>query len=205
MAGERTDKGEVIGVTGFIGSGKSMVSRFLARSLACPYLDADKVARDLMMPGQQGWLVVKEYNRKYIMADGQLNRLLLRNDIFSDHQVKDAIDSLIHPLVKGKLEELLGPKPCARAVVEVPLLFEAGWDEFFARIILVYAEKNTCLKRVMERDMVGVAQAEQSYLCQMAATEKIKRADHVIDNGGPWWNTQLQIVHLVDILTGEPG
>lgn len=202
MAGSGTNKEGMIGVTGFIGSGKSMVSLFLARRLACPHLDVDLIARDLMAPGQPGWLAIKDYNSKYIRTDGQLDRVLLRHDVFSESTVKNAVDSLIHPLVRVEFLKIWGPVPGQRSVVEVPLLFEAGWDDLFEKVILVYAEKDVCLRRVMQRDGVGAEQAERSYQSQMETFEKIKRSTHVIDNSGSWWNTQLQILHLVDILTG---
>jgi dephospho-CoA kinase len=201
MAGPEANKEGMIGVTGFIGSGKSMVSHFLARRLNCPHLDADLIARDLMAPGQPGWLAIKSYNAQYILADGQLDRVQLRHDVFSESSVKNAVDSLIHPLVRAEFLKMLEAVPGKRFVIEVPLLFEAGWDDLFEKVILVYAEKNVCLRRVMQRDGVGAKQAERSYQSQMEICEKINRSNHVIDNSGSWWNTQLQILHLVDILT----
>ncbi len=196
------NKKEVFGVTGFIGSGKSMVSRLLALRLGCPHFDVDKIARDLMVPGKDGWRAVKGYNPKYIMSDGTLDRVLLRHDIFFEPAVKDAIDILVHPLVRARLVEVLAATPDPRAVVEVPLLLEAGWVDLFDRIILVYADKDVCLRRVILRDGVDGGQAERSYQSQMGPDMKIDRADHVIDNSGSWWNTQLQLLHLVDILSG---
>lgn len=193
---------QFVGVTGFIGSGKSMVSHLLALRLACSHFDADKIARDLMAPGKHGWLAIKAYNPKYIMSDGLLDRVQLRHDIFSDPVVKNAVDSLVHPLIRERVVEVLGAVSGNRAVVEVPLLFESGWTDLFDRVILVYAEKNVCLKRVMLRDGVGIRQAEKSYQSQMGAEKKINRADHVIDNSGSLWDTQLQLLHLVDILNG---
>lgn len=202
MAGIISDKMATIGVTGFIGSGKSIVSHFLARRLDCPHLDADKIARDLMMPGQQGWVAIKEYNPNYIMNDGRLDRVTLRHDIFSHPEVKEKVDSLIHPLVRVKVEKTIQMKPWARVVVEVPLLFEAGWEDLFDTIILVYADRNVCLNRVLQRDGVNIEQAEKSYQSQMEVVEKVNRVNHVIDNSGSWWNTQLQLLHLVDLFTG---
>ncbi len=201
MAGSAVKKSTVLGVTGFIGSGKSRVSRFLAMRLSCPHLDADQIARDLMSPGKQGWLAIKDSYPAYIMADGQLDRVLLRQDIFSDPALKNAIDSLVHPLVRRALLSALGSHTESRIVVEVPLLFDAGWEELFDDIVLVYAEKRVCLKRVMLRDGVSIQQADQSFQCQMGMGEKIKRADHVIDNSCCWWDTQLQLLHLIDVLT----
>lgn len=200
MKDSAPNRAEVFGVTGFIGSGKSKVSRFLAMRLACPHLDADKIAGDLMETGQQGWLAIKNYDSKYIMADGRLDRVLLRNDIFLEPGVKEVVDSLIHPMVRDKLVEIVRTEPEARFVVEVPLLFEAGWIDIFDRVILVYADRNVCLQRVIKRDKVGIEQAEQAYQSQMGAGEKIKKANHIINNSGSWLDTQLQLLHLADIL-----
>lgn len=200
MSRDKAKKNQTIGVTGFIGSGKSLVSRFLALGLSCQHLDADKVARDLMEPGQSGWLAVKGYDPKYILADGRLDRVQLRHDIFADPIVKGRIDSLVHPLVRSELERQMADPVGHRVVVEVPLLFEAGWEALFGRVVLVYAGEDVCLQRVVQRDRVSWAQAEKSYQSQMALVEKIKRADHVIDNSGSWCDTQLQLLHLVDII-----
>lgn len=201
MIAERGGEREIIGVTGFIGSGKSRVSHFLADKLVCRHIDADMIARNIMAPGERGWLAIRQYNPAFINADGQLDRVQLRHEIFSNPSVKDKIDSLIHPLVQNDIEEKLGSESGQWVVVEVPLLFEAGWEKIFTRIILVYAQKGVCLKRVVARDDVSLVQAEKSYQSQMGASEKINMADHIIDNSGSWWDTQLQVLHLVDILT----
>ena len=200
MIEEVFKKNNFIGVTGSIGSGKSRVSRFLATALGYLHINADEIARDLMAPGKQGWQAVKKLNPKYIDDDGELNRVQLRHDIFSNPQVRKSVDELIHPLVREKIASIEAASSVPGSVVEVPLLFEAGWSDDFQCVVLVYANKGTCVERVMRRDSVDRSQAESSFLSQMAFDEKIQRADHVINNSGPWWDTQLQILHLIEIL-----
>jgi dephospho-CoA kinase len=204
MGGAGGQGGMVIGVTGCIGSGKSRVSRYLARQLVCPHVDADQIARELMAPGKPGWLAIKGLSPCYIRADGQLDRGKLRHDIFADASLRARVDSLVHPLVRQDFLRSLAERPGACIVAEVPLLFEAGWDDLFDVIVLVYAARDVCIQRVVRRDGVDGEQAARSYGSQLAIEQKIARADHVIDNSGSWWNSQLQLLHLVDILTGQP-
>ena len=199
MGNQKSNKRDIIGVTGFIGSGKSRASHFLAESLGCLHVDADKIAREIMDPGKQGWSAIKKFDPKFITAAGQLNRVLLRDEIFSKPKVKAKVDALIHPLVQDEVEKILESDSGKQVVVEVPLLFEAGWEKIFTRIVLVYADKTICLKRVVTRDHVNEEQAEKSYQSQMGTAEKISMADHVVDNSGSWWNTQLQVMHLIEI------
>jgi dephospho-CoA kinase len=200
MPGPAPQKREVIAVTGSIGSGKSRVSRFLAERLACPHLDADLIARGLMEPDAPGWSAIKGYDATYITTNGRVDRCRLRHDIFAEPAVRKAVDSLIHPLVREALLEEVAALPDPRIIVEVPLLFEAGWDDDFERTILVHAEEDVCLRRVMQRDRVSLEQAQRAYRSQMGAWEKISRADHVIDNSGSWWECQLQLLHLLVLL-----
>lgn len=192
----------MVGITGLIGSGKSRVSRFLADRLNSRLIDADGVAARLMAPGQPGWRAIKGLNSRYIMADGRLDRARLRQDIFSDPAIRETIDALIHPLIKKEVERSIAAS-AGMVLVEAPLLFEAGWQELFDVLVLVYADQEVCERRVMHRDGVDRRQAQQAFACQMPAALKIERAHHVIDNSNTWWETQLQLLHLATLLAGN--
>jgi len=82
----------------------------------------------------------------------------------------------------------------------VPLLSEAQWEDDFPQIVVVYADEKTCLHRIMLRDRISEAAAEQAVATQMDLSHKASLADHVIDNSGSWSDTALQIVHLDNLL-----
>jgi len=194
----------VVGITGLIGSGKSRVCRFLAARLTSRLIDADGVAARLMATGQPGWRAIKDLNSKYIMADGRLDRARLRRDIFSDPAIKGTIDALIHPLIQKEVERDIAAS-AGTVLVEAPLLFEAGWQDLFDVLILVYADQEACERRVMQRDGVDRRQAQQAFASQMPAARKIERVHHVIDNSGTWCETQLQLLHLATLLERNSG
>ena len=172
-------------VTGSIGSGKSRVCQQLVRILGWPCLDIDDVARTLMAPGGVGLAAIKLYNAAFIRADGSLDRALLRRSIFNSNECKSDIDNLLHPLIQSTLTAELSS--CNdRHIVEIPLLFETGWDALFETIIMVTASKEICVERIVKRDGVTAREAELAYDSQMDPTIKATRATEVIHNNGEW-------------------
>jgi dephospho-CoA kinase len=88
-------------------------------------------------------------------------------------------------------------------IVEVPLLFEAGWQEEFDIIVVVSARPEQCLERLMQRDQVSEAEAAAALAAQWPLAEKVARARYVIDNSGDWAATQQLLLGLAKLLTGQ--
>ncbi len=199
----------VIAVTGGMGSGKSSVAGYLCEIGEARGLSADVFCRQLLQPGATGWLAVrKAFGERFFLADQHIDRPLLRKVLFEDHAFRHELDSLLHPLVRkeitdciekevGHLAETHSP---ARFVVEVPLLYEAHWEQDFSQIAVAYADEKACRQRIMLRDRIGEAEAKKAMATQMSLQQKALLADHVIDNSGTWSDTCLQIVHLRNLL-----
>lgn len=192
----------LIGITGTIGSGKSSVCRFLAGVSGLPVIDIDKLCRDLLVIDQPGWQALRaNLQGMYFLPDGQLDRKKLRSAIFADAGLRRRIDDLIHPLAQERLlneaAQLNGP-----VLVDVPLLFEAGWQEFFSATVMVFADAGTCCRRLIARDRISGDEAGKALQAQMNPGEKMMLAEHVIDNRYCWLWTRLQARHLAEILTG---
>jgi dephospho-CoA kinase len=194
-----------IGLTGGIASGKSSVSKMLARQLGCVHIDADEICRQLLEPQEEGW---QELNRifgsRYLAADGRINRPLLRKDLFENEKFRKEINTIVHPLVKrrilAQMDHIIGSAGDARVLVEVPLLFEVHWEHLFDVIVVVYAAYEKCLNRLMKRDGIEKAAAVKELESQLPMAEKAMRADHVIDNSGPLPDTNNQVEHLAELL-----
>lgn len=194
-----------IGLTGGIASGKSQVAEILTDMLGCIRIDADLICRQLLEPDADGW---QEFSRvfgtKYFTEDGRIDRVLLRKDLFSDTGFRRQVNNLIHPLVKksitDQMESIVQSDPSARLLVEVPLLYEVGWENLFDTVIVVFADYEICLKRLMERDGVQKTVAAKELESQMPLSEKVLKADHVIDNSGMLSDTVIQVEHLVSLL-----
>lgn len=201
----------ILGVTGGIGSGKSSVATALSWVSGAFMVSADAVCRTLLEPGAAGWQALrKEYGNSFLLADGSLNRPLLRRALFADDLLRRGIENLLHPLVRSTIARIVaGESPrgeeAARFVVEVPLLYEAGWEDDFAGIVVVYADDEQCRRRLMLRDRISEDEARQAIGTQMSLAAKAMLADHVIDNSGVWPDTMLQILHLRGLFRPSGG
>jgi len=194
-----------IGLTGGIASGKSRVAEMLAGMLDCVHIDADEVCRQLLQPQAEGW---QEFSRifgsDYLAENGNINRPLLRKDLFADAAFRQKVNTILHPLVQKtiieKMDRIIESGPNTRVLAEIPLLYEVGWENLFDTIIVVYANHETCLARLMNRDGVTRLTATKELESQLPLDEKALRADHVIDNSGPLTETKSQAEHLVRLL-----
>lgn len=190
-----------IGLTGGIASGKSSVAAMLAAKLDCRRIDVDKICRALLEPGAEGWRqFCRAGGEKYLTGEGRVNRPLLRQDLFADAKLRQKINGIMHPLAKNEvttqIDAIVAANPGAKMIVEVPLLFEARWEDIFDVVVVVYADFETCLNRLMERDKVAKGAAEKELTSQMDLSEKAARADYVIDNSGMESDTEMQVARL---------
>ena len=197
----------VVAVTGGMGSGKSSVAAYLCEIGGAMGLSADALCRQLLEPGAAGWLAVRTaFGERFFLADQRIDRPLLRTVLFEDREFRQRLDALLHPLVRDEIAGCLERESChtsgkqTRFVVEVPLLYEAGWEHDFSQVVVAYADEKTCLRRLMLRDRISEAAAAQAMETQMPLADKARLADYVIDNSGPWPDTCLQVEHLRNLL-----
>ncbi|MHB8150821.1 MAG: dephospho-CoA kinase [Desulfobulbia bacterium] len=197
----------VVAVTGGMGSGKSSVAAYLCEIGGAMGLSADALCRQLLEPGAAGWLAVRTaFGERFFLADQRIDRPLLRTVLFEDREFRQRLDALLHPLVRDEIAGCLERESGytsgkqTRFVVEVPLLYEAGWEHDFSQVVVAYADEKTCLRRLMLRDRISEAAAVKAMETQMPLADKALLADYVIDNNGPWPDTCLQVEHLRNLL-----
>lgn len=179
----------VIGLTGGIACGKSTVSQWLREKYRVPVLDADAIAVEMSAAGKPLWQsYVDRYGaQRALLPDGQLNRAAIGQIVFADPKERTWMDRMAHPLVREEAMrrlQTLREQDVTAAVLDVPLLFEAGWEDMADEVWVVYADEATQLKRLMERNRLSEMLARQRIAAQMPLAEKRKRADVVIDNTG---------------------
>ncbi len=197
-----------IAVTGGIATGKSTVSRLLGRCLGAEILDADRICRDLLMRGQSGWREVRRvWGERFMDADGEIDRALLRRSVFADKDVRLELERILHPLARAEIAASAqrNERPGRHLLIEVPLLFEVGWREDFAWVVAVFATEKRCLQRVVDRDNVTLHDAGRILAVQMPSSCKALLADSVIDNSGYFAYTCLQVYHLARYLRNSCG
>ncbi len=175
-----------MGVTGGIGSGKSLVCS-LFQKLGAPALSADDIAKDLMTndPGLRKALVRLLGSETYL-PDGSLNRKGIAVKIFSAPALQKKVNALVHPKVTLKIErgmnELDGHSPYV--IVEAALLYEAGLDALLDAVVVVDAEADVRMQRVMERDNSTRAEVMKRMDAQWSNKRKIQQAEYVLRNNG---------------------
>ena len=194
-----------IGLTGGLASGKSQVAELLAALLNCVHIDADEVCRHLLEPKEEGWQeLTRVFGSRYLTENGSVNRPLLRKSIFADEKFRLQVNEIIHPLVKRtivtQMDSILGSAENSRVLVEVPLLYEVQWENLFDTVVVVYADYEICLRRLMSRDAATRSVAVKELESQLPLSEKALKGDYVIDNSGMLPDTNNQVMHLADLL-----
>lgn len=192
----------IVAVTGGIGSGKSRVASYLVKLAQAQYCDTDQFCRELMLQNHAGWKgVVAKWGSRFLDKQGNIDRLLLRRTIFNESIIRHGLEGVLHPLVRN---HIAGLKAACRSdkllVIEVPLLFEVGWQEDFDKVVTVFASREVCIKRVENRDGVTTDEIDKVIGVQMSLDEKAKLSDYVIDNSGSWQTTCSQVKNLLKCL-----
>ena len=188
-----------IGLTGGIGSGKSTVSALLARRGAV-VIDADRIAREVVEPGTPGLAaVVEAFGRSLLKADGSLDRPGLAAVVFADPAARKRLDGIVHPLVRARAAELAAAAPEDAVVVhDVPLLVETGQAGSYDLVLVVEAEMETRVQRLVAR---GLSEADARARIAVQADDEQRRAaaDVVLDNSG----TEEELAAQVDRFWAE--
>jgi dephospho-CoA kinase len=172
-----------VGLTGGIGSGKSMVAARLAQCGAS-IIDSDRIAREVLQPGTEGLrAVVHEFGETILTEDRKLDRLALAAQVFDNADARTRLNAIVHPLVAARAGELVAAAPAdAILVQDIPLLVEAGMAAAFALVIVVHADAAVRLRRLVEqRDMVE-SDAAARIAAQATDEQRHAVADVWLDN-----------------------
>ena len=175
----------IIGLTGGIASGKSTVARRFAK-LGAGVIDTDALAREVLAPGSEGLAeVVRVFGADLLAADGTLDRRALRRRIFEDAKARARLEAITHPRIRTLLEQRLSGLDAPYAMVEIPLLIECGLNRVVDRTLVVDCTEETQICRLLLRDGETAASARAALAAQTSRSERLKRADDVIENDGP--------------------
>ena len=176
----------IIGLTGGIASGKSTVTSYL-KEKGYPVIDADRVVHDLQVPGGALYRVLVDHFGKGILTEnGELDRVALGQRIFSDPSERDWSNRVQGRLIREALAEVRDRQAAQSDLIfmDIPLLIEQGYEDWFESVWLVAVSKKTQLKRLMERNHLSELQAQERIASQMPLDEKRVHADLVLDNNG---------------------
>ena len=191
-------------LTGTIATGKSVVAAMLA-DLGAHIIDTDLIARQVVEPGRPALIEIEEvFGKEAVNHDGTLNREKVRDRIIRDPGMRNKLNGITHPRINqivmdgiASYNRLHDGMPI---IIDVPLLYESGWDKLFPDAILVYAPEPVQIERLMERDRLDRRTAELTIAAQMSIEEKKGKARFIIDNSGTLDETRKQVIKLFDQL-----
>ena len=200
---------QLIGLTGGIASGKSVVAARLAEHGAV-VVDADRIAREVVEPGSPALArIAEEFGDEIIASDGSLDRAALGALIFESPEKRAALNAITHPAVGSRSKELFvaaaAANPDAIVVYDVPLLVEAGRTDEFDLIVVVNASTETRLNRMVELRGMTRDEAMHRLNSQATNTERLAIADVVIDSNGTLEQTLEQADALWEKLSARVG
>jgi dephospho-CoA kinase len=200
---------KVVGLTGGIASGKSLVVGIF-KELGAQVIDADHVARVVVEPGKPAYgEILEAFGPTMLLPDGSLDRQRLGDLIFRDPAARARLNAITHKYIRSEIQrEIARLKTAgggALVLVDVPLLLDkASRDAYdFDAVVVVFADPDVQLARLMEREKLSRAQAASRIMAQRPLAEKIPEADWVIDNSGTPEETRRQVEALWGTLTGS--
>ena len=177
----------IVGLTGGIASGKSVVAQCFA-NLGVAVIDADAAARETVVPGSEGLAaVVSAFGPGVLAADGGLDRAAMRRRIFEDDAARRRLEAIVHPLVRSALQTASAAAPGAYALVAIPLLAEGGGRvgyPWLDRVLVVDVSIETQIARLLQRDAVDSALAARMVAAQAERRARLAIADDVLVNDG---------------------
>lgn len=189
-----------LGLTGGIATGKSTADAFFRKS-QIPVIDADKIAHELMNPGKASYqAIVSSFGTQVLNADQTINRKKLGQLVFNDSVLLDKLNQLTHPLIINEIKlemDQYQKQKTAIVVVDLPLLFEIGFEQECDASLVITVPQQLQLTRLMQRNHLTKSAALSRIKSQMPLSEKEKMATYVVKNTGTIGNLEKQ---LSDIL-----
>lgn len=183
----------LVGLTGGIASGKSYVASALAE-LGASTIDADQVAREVVVPGSTGLVqVVAAFGYEILLPSGELDRAQLGSIVFSDPDKRLELERILHPLIKARTTQMINQQTSEVVVYAVPLLVEAEVDYPFDSIITVEAGVEHQVSRLMNSRSMAESDARARIQAQTSSVDREARADFVIDSSGTKEQTKKQV------------
>jgi len=175
----------LVGLTGGIAAGKSTVAARWVE-LGAREIDADLIAREVVLPGTNGLAaVIERFGESYLREDGSLDRSALGTLVFTDEHSRKDLEAILHPLVKARTAELIANATEDIVIYTVPLLVEANVDHDFDYIVTVEAPESERVERLVATRGMTREQATARIRAQASAAERANHADFIFNSNQP--------------------
>jgi len=184
MSGPTSNRPYVVALTGGIAAGKSTVSQ-LFEELGVPVVDSDEIARELVAPGQPLLTsIVSALGQELLDAYGRLKRRKLREMIFASPEARAKLEAIMHPRIVEEAERRILQVDAPYCLLVIPLLAESGGRGTVDRVLVVDADRESRIRRVMRRDRISRDEVSATLAAQASREARLAIADDVIDNSG---------------------
>lgn len=188
---------KIIGITGSIATGKTTVTKYL-RTLGYKVVDADEIVAEYKAVGKAIYCALtREYGRKILFDNEKIDDNQLAKIIFENEENRLKVNQMVHPIVQQKALQKIHSMNDSFVFFSVPLLFEAGFDTLCDQIVVVYADDEIQLERLIKRNHLSKEDAKRRIQTQLPQKEKCQKADYIIDNSRDLCYTIEQIHEMI--------
>jgi len=185
----------VLGLTGTFGSGKTTAANFF-EELGAFVIDSDRLAHEALLKGSPVYTRIADIFGKSVEEDQSgINRKWLAGVIFTDGAKRKKVESIIHPYVFSRIEEEIQAASQKVVVVEVPLLFETGFERFCDDVLVVTADEEVVKQRLKQKGF-NEREINERVKAQMPVEEKMKKANAIIDNSKDFKSTRKRVEEI---------
>ena len=192
----------VIGITGGIGSGKSVVTSLLRDKFDAAVIDTDTIGHEIMEIGKSAYKkVVEIFGNKVIAEDGSIDRKKLGSLVFDNRELLCKLNDIIHPAVEAEVDKRIAEftkKKYKYIALETALLIKVRYNRKCDKVWFVYADKDIRLKRLYDNRGIGKEKAGKIFESQNTEEEFRQIADDIIDNSGSEAETEIQIKNILE-------
>jgi len=190
-----------VAITGNIASGKSTVEGLL-KEKGYKVLDTDDVAHDLLLEEKTKALIISAFSDLDVLENGELSRPKLGRIIFTNEKYRKTLESILHPLIREEIKKYFKFLEQTEKVVfiSVPLLFEAKFENLFDKIVLIYADDEIRIKRLIDRNDLNEEMAKNRLGLQISQDKKKPLVAHILFNNGSLDDLACQVSALEETL-----
>ena len=192
----------IVGLTGGIGSGKSVAGDFFIE-LGIDVIDADHVSKNILDNNESAKkLFLEHFGEKFIDKNNSVDRALLRDEIFKNEDKKEALESIIHPLVREEIINFIQNSNSIYKIIMVPLIYETDSQDFYDKIVVVDCKEENQIIRASKRDNKTKNDIINIMKNQASSDERMSIADEVIKNDSSLDDLKKQVIKVHQKLLG---
>lgn len=192
----------IVGLTGGIGSGKSVAGDFFIE-LGIDVIDADHVSKNILDDNESAKkLFLEHFGEKFIDKNNNVDRALLRDEIFKNEDKKEALESIIHPLVREEIFNFIENSNSVYKIIMVPLIYETNSQDFYDKIVVVDCKEANQIIRASKRDNKTKNDIINIMKNQASSDERMSIADEVIKNDSSLDDLKKQVIKVHQKLLG---